>query len=56
MVIDAWEHAYYLQYQNQKADFFDAVWKLWNWEDVERAPRSRAPARSPRPGVRGIGR
>jgi Fe-Mn family superoxide dismutase len=34
MVIDAWEHAYYLQYKNQKAAFFDAVWNLWNWDDV----------------------
>jgi len=34
MVIDAWEHAYYLQYQNQKAAFFEAVWQLWNWKDV----------------------
>ena len=36
MVIDAWEHAYYLQYQNQKAAFFDAVWNLWNWRDIAR--------------------
>ena len=34
MVIDAWEHAYYLQYRNQKAAFFKAVWNLWNWSDV----------------------
>jgi Fe-Mn family superoxide dismutase len=34
MVIDAWEHAYYLQYANEKAKFFEAVWNLWNWEDV----------------------
>ena len=34
LVIDAWEHAYYLQYKNQKAAFFDAVWNLWNWDDV----------------------
>jgi len=34
MVIDAWEHAYYLQYRNQKLAFFDAVWNLWNWDDV----------------------
>jgi superoxide dismutase, Fe-Mn family len=34
MVIDAWEHAYYLQYRNQKAEFFRAVWNLWNWDDV----------------------
>lgn len=34
MVIDAWEHAYYLQYQNRKAEFFGALWELWNWEDI----------------------
>lgn len=35
MVLDAWEHAYYLQYQNEKKKFFDAVWNLWNWDDVQ---------------------
>jgi Fe-Mn family superoxide dismutase len=34
MVIDAWEHAYYLQYKNEKTAFFDAVWNLWNWRDI----------------------
>ncbi len=34
LVIDAWEHAFYLQYQNEKTKFFDAVWNLWNWNDV----------------------
>jgi superoxide dismutase, Fe-Mn family len=34
MVIDAWEHAYYLQYKNQKTEFFKAVWNLWNWDDI----------------------
>ena len=34
MVIDAWEHAYYLQYKNAKTEFFNAVWHLWNWQDV----------------------
>ncbi len=34
MVLDAWEHAYYLQYQNRKTEFFDAVWNLWNWRDI----------------------
>jgi Fe-Mn family superoxide dismutase len=34
MVIDAWEHAYYLQYRNQKKAFFEAVWSLWHWDDV----------------------
>ncbi|HEY7512668.1 MAG TPA: superoxide dismutase [Vicinamibacteria bacterium] len=40
MVIDAWEHAYYLQYKNAKTEFFNAVWNLWNWRDV--ASRLRA--------------
>jgi len=35
LVIDAWEHAYYLQYQNRKDEFFQALWKLWNWSDIE---------------------
>jgi len=34
MVIDAWEHAYYMQYQNRKTEFFEAVWRLWNWDDI----------------------
>ena len=34
LVIDAWEHAYYLQYQDQKAAFFKAVWNLWSWTDI----------------------
>jgi len=34
LVLDAWEHAYYLQYENRKEEFFKAVWNLWNWSDV----------------------
>jgi Fe-Mn family superoxide dismutase len=34
LVIDAWEHAYYLQYENRKAEFFEAIWNVWNWRDV----------------------
>jgi Fe-Mn family superoxide dismutase len=34
MVIDAWEHAFYLQYQNRKQEFFDAIWSVWNWQDI----------------------
>lgn len=34
MVIDAWEHAWYLQYQNEKAKFFEAIWNVWNWNDI----------------------
>jgi Fe-Mn family superoxide dismutase len=36
LVLDAWEHAYYLQYKNEKAKFFEAVWNVWNWADVAR--------------------
>jgi len=36
LVLDAWEHAFYLQYQNRKTEFFEAVWNLWNWEDVSK--------------------
>jgi Fe-Mn family superoxide dismutase len=34
LVFDAWEHAWYLQYLNQKAKFFDALWNVVNWKDV----------------------
>jgi superoxide dismutase, Fe-Mn family len=34
LVIDAWEHAFYLQYENRKTEFFEAVWNVWNWADV----------------------
>ncbi len=34
MVIDAWEHAYYLQYKTDKQRYFEALWQLWNWDDI----------------------
>ena len=34
LVIDAWEHAYYLQYKNVRADFVNAFWNIINWENV----------------------
>jgi superoxide dismutase, Fe-Mn family len=34
LVLDAWEHAYYLQYKADKTRFFEAVWNVWNWDDV----------------------
>lgn len=35
MTIDVWEHAYYLDYQNRRADFCEAVWELTDWHLVE---------------------
>jgi Fe-Mn family superoxide dismutase len=36
LVIDAWEHAYYLQYKNVRADYVDAFWNVVAWDDVAR--------------------
>lgn len=36
LAVDAWEHAYYLQYENKKTDFFEAIWNVVNWSDVQR--------------------
>ena len=36
LAIDAWEHAYYLQYENRKLEFFEAVWNVWNWPAIAR--------------------
>lgn len=35
LVMDAWEHAYYLQYRTEKERFFNALFSLWNWKDVQ---------------------
>lgn len=34
--IDAWEHAYYLQYENRKTEYFDAIWNVINWSTVSK--------------------
>ena len=36
-----WEHAFYLQYKNVKADYVKAFWNVVNWADVQDAVRGR---------------
>lgn len=33
--IDVWEHAYYLQYMNVRADYVKAIWQIFNWRNIE---------------------
>jgi Fe-Mn family superoxide dismutase len=37
MVVDVWEHAYYLDYQNDRARFISSFWSIVNWDFVNRA-------------------
>ncbi|MDV2482831.1 superoxide dismutase [Methanoculleus sp. Wushi-C6] len=36
MVLDVWEHAYYVDYRNNRAGFIDGFWEIVNWETVNK--------------------
>lgn len=36
MILDVFEHAYYIDYKNRRADYVEAFWKIVNWDEVEK--------------------
>ena len=44
LAIDGWEHAWYLQYENRKTEFFEAIWNVVSWDDVASRLATARPA------------
>jgi Fe-Mn family superoxide dismutase len=55
MVIDAWEHAWYLQYLNEKAKYFEAIWNVFNWDDIAQRLAAAQKLNLVLPGQNGAG-
>jgi len=36
LVLDVWEHAYYVDYRNLRAKFVEAFWNIVNWDEASR--------------------
>lgn len=43
LAIDVWEHAYYLNYQNKRAEYLKNIWTIINWNEVSRLYEARVP-------------
>lgn len=36
LTIDVWEHSYYIDYKNARAEYLKNIWKIINWDCVEK--------------------